>query len=71
MVVLAGIAALLFSLPLIAAKEAKTLFGGEKVACSKLKHRYPDSTFEPGTSGYAYETQERKFHSLRSVRRMC
>ena len=71
MVIFASIAALLFSVPLIAANQAKTLFGGEKVACSKLKHRYPGSTFEPGTPGYAYETQERMIHSLKPVKRVC
>jgi hypothetical protein len=59
MVLLAGVAALLFAAPSIATGAAKSLFGGEKVACSKLKSRYPDSTFLPGTPGYAYETQER------------
>jgi hypothetical protein len=55
MAILAGIVALLFATPSIAA------LSGEKVACSKLRARHPDSTFFPGTEGYAYETQERRF----------
>ncbi|KAF1973688.1 FAD-binding domain-containing protein [Bimuria novae-zelandiae CBS 107.79] len=58
MLLLAGVAALLFAASSNAAGAARSLFGGEKVACSKLKSRYPDNTFLPGTSGYVYETQE-------------
>jgi hypothetical protein len=65
MVLLAGLAALLFAAPSIATGAAKSPFGGEKVACSKLKSKYPDSTFLPGSSGYAYETQERMSYQWR------
>lgn len=41
-----------------------SLSGGEKIACSKLKSRYQDHTFLPGSSEYAYETQIREFLSL-------
>ncbi|KAI4913139.1 hypothetical protein J4E85_010872 [Alternaria conjuncta] len=58
MVLLAGVAALLFAAPSIAAGAAQSLSGGEQAACSKLRSKYPDSTFSPGTSGYLYETQE-------------
>jgi hypothetical protein len=37
-----------------------TSLGGEKVACSALKLRYPQNTLLPNTPGYAYETQSRK-----------
>jgi hypothetical protein len=61
MVVLANIAALLFvATPIAAVSTVASQSGGEKVACSKLKSKYPDNTFLPGTSGYAYETHERK-----------
>jgi hypothetical protein len=59
MVPFAAVALLLFAVPSTATGAARGLFGGEKVACSKLKARYPESTFLPGTLGYAYETQER------------
>ncbi|KAE8851855.1 hypothetical protein PTNB73_00873 [Pyrenophora teres f. teres] len=60
MVVLTGIVAgLLFSVPTVATTTVGSRrSSGEKVACSKLKNRYPDNTFLPETSGYAYETQE-------------
>jgi hypothetical protein len=65
MMVLAGIAALLFATPSIAAgSTVASLFGGERVACSKLKLKYPDNTFLPSSPGYVYETQERKFGLL-------
>ena len=38
---------------------------GEKIACFKLKTRYPDNTFLPGTPGYAYETQDRKLSKVK------
>ena len=59
MVLLAVVAALLFTAPSIATSPATSLSGAEKVACSKLKSKYSDSTFSPGSSGYSYETQER------------
>ena len=31
-----------------------------ETACSKLKTRYPNYTFLPGSPGYAYETQDRE-----------
>jgi hypothetical protein len=65
MVVLAGVLTLLSAVPLTAARSTvASLYGGEKVACSKLKSKYPDNTFLPGTLGYAYETQERKHYLL-------
>ncbi|KAF1840642.1 FAD-binding domain-containing protein [Cucurbitaria berberidis CBS 394.84] len=58
MAVLAGIVALLVATPAFAIDAAVTsLYGGEAIACSKLKFRYPQYTFFPGTSGYAYETR--------------
>jgi hypothetical protein len=71
MVLLAGVAALLFAAPSIATGAAKSLFGGEKVACSKLKAKYPESTFLPGTPGYSYETQERMCLKSRRKRDIC
>jgi len=63
MVSLAGVAALLFAAPPIAADAARSRSGGEQAACSKLRSKYPDRTFSPGTSGYVYETQERTITS--------
>jgi hypothetical protein len=71
MVLLAGVAALLFAAPSIATGAAKSLFDGEKVACSKLKAKYPESTFLPGTTGYSYETQERMCLQSRRKRDIC
>jgi hypothetical protein len=65
MVVFAGVLTLISAVPLTAAgSTVASLYGGEKVACSKLKSKYPDNTFLPGTSGYASETQERKHYLL-------
>jgi hypothetical protein len=72
MVVLACIAVFLFATPSIAAGSTiASLFGGEKVACSKLKSKYPDNTYLPGTSGYAYETQERMFYLVEHLLDIC
>ena len=60
-IVTAVLAALLFVTPSVAAGAVGAhRYSGEKVACSKLKTRYPDKTFLPGTSGYVYETRDRK-----------
>lgn len=53
--------ALLFATPSVAVGTVGAhRYSGEKVACSKLKTRYPDNTFLPGALGYVYETQDRK-----------
>ena len=62
MAIVTGIAALLLAIPALATESAVTsLYGGETIACSKLKSRYPEHTFLPGTPGYAYEVQTRKY----------
>lgn len=58
MAFLLRVAALLLVAPLTTISAAGGLVSSERVACSKLKHRYPENTFFPGSSGYAYETQE-------------
>ncbi|KAF2132493.1 FAD-binding domain-containing protein [Dothidotthia symphoricarpi CBS 119687] len=53
-----SIAALLLSIPALAAEPAVTsLSGGQQSACSVFKLQYPQQTFYPNTSGYTYETQ--------------
>jgi hypothetical protein len=53
---------LLGMVPFIAAREpVANSSSGEKAACSKLKLKYPGNTFLPGTSGYEYETHDRKY----------
>lgn len=54
-----GLKALMFALPILVAENVATSIGGEEVACATLKQRYSENTFFPGSSGYAYETQER------------
>lgn len=62
MVALTGIVtALLFLGPWVAISTVEAHRSSDvKIACSKLKTRYPDYTFLPGTPGYVYETQDRE-----------
>lgn len=56
--ILTSAAALLLAAPTFATASAvSSLSGGEKVACAKLKLKYPEQTFYPNSAGYTYETQ--------------
>jgi hypothetical protein len=57
---LTNVLALLCAQVIATESSISTSLGGEKVACSALKLRYPQKTFLPNTPGYAYETQSRK-----------
>lgn len=53
--------ALFLGVPARAAKSTiRSITGGEKIACAKLKLRYPEQTFYPGETSYTYETQSGK-----------
>jgi len=52
---------LVLGVPALAAKSTiRSITGGEKIACAKLKLRYPEHTFFPGEASYTYETQSGK-----------
>ena len=58
MIGLTPIAAMLLALPTFATTiNVGNLSGGERVACAKLKLKYPGQTYYPGSVGYTYETQ--------------
>ena len=58
MTLIAVAVALLLAVPTLAATSTvSSSLGGEKVACAKFRLKYPDQTYYPGSTGYAYETQ--------------
>ena len=58
------VAVLILAVPALAAISAvSSRSGGEKVACTKFKLKYPEQTYYPGSGGYTYETQSGKNRS--------